>query len=532
MMDDRRSTERIDRWPALAATVVAAALIVRVLHVLFTSRMNPLAADLQLDAATYDRWARALAFGGNPGPTTLMQAPLYPWFLSVVYRVVGPSLTAVRFIQALLGTATCSLVIYGTRRFFESWLAAIVAGAATALYAPLIFYEGILVPATLIVFLQALLIAILAGRRGPPGMPRSLAAGIVLGASVIGHPVALVLLPFALLHLAFMGGLHGESGANVHLGDRPRRRAPLAARAGILMAGVIIATAPLTIRNAVHTGEFILLTTGGGINFYIGNNPDANGYYAVPSYQGRSLGGTPEEQSRNMLEIASEASGRRLSQSQVSTFWFGAGLHYIRSEPRQWSALLWDKFLFFWNGYERANVENFSFHRRFPGVLRLPLVTFGLLAPLGLLGVFLTRERWRELSLLYGGILTYLFAGLAFYVLARYRLPILPFLAPFTGAAVAELAALGRSRRTAELLVSFAALAALALFCNARVARDTPIGIANAYTRLGSVYVARGDTTSAIGAYREALKSDPQNASAREALRRLEKGRNTRTEYR
>ena len=508
-------------FPLLGWTAIAIALGFRALHVFCTQRYNPIAADLQLDAATYDRWARALAFGGDPGPTTLMQAPLYPWFLSIIYRVAGPSLAAVRLVQALLGTATCALIIYCTSRFFKSRFAAIVAGTIAALYAPLIFYEGILVPATLIVFLNVLFLAVIAGATGPRGTFRLIAAGIILGLSIVANPMSIIILPFVLLHLAFGPRQPDQPAVNDLVREHPRRRSRLITRSLALAAGLLVALAPGAIRNALRTGEFIPLTTGGGINFYIGNNPDATGFYAVPSFRGTPLGAAPEEQWRNMQELASRASGKPLSQSETSKFWFGAGLDFIRDEPRRWGALLWDKLCFFWNDYERANVENFYFHRRFPGVLQLPLLTFGLIAPLGLLGVFLTRNRRRSLWLLYGGILTYFIAALMFYVLARYRLPIVPFLAPFAGAAVAELIHLGRNRRIAELVLSLAALAVLLFFSNARVARDTPFGISTSFTRLGNAYVARGDTSRAVDAYREALKNNPRNAAAKDALSKL-----------
>jgi len=502
----QREIHRERRWEAAAAAAVAVALVIRILHAFFTERFNPLAGDLQLDAATYDRWARAISSGGDAGPTTLMQSPLYPWFLSLLYRIFGPSLAAVRYAQAALGAATCALVVSSARRLFESWAAAAVAGVLVALYAPLIFYEGVLVPATLIVFLNALFVAVLAGGAGPPPARRLVAAGIILGLAIVANPMSAVIIPFVALHLAVAS---------------PRTVRTVARRWLAAAAGLVLALAPFTARNALRTGELIPLTTGGGINFYIGNNANANGFYAVPSYLGRSLGGTPEEQSIAMQTLASEVAGTRLSQSETSRFWLRAGLDYIRSEPRRWGALLWDKFRFFWNDYERANVESFYFHRRFPGVLRLPLATFGFLMPLGLIGLFLTRSRSRRLWLLYGGVLTYLLGALVFYVLARYRLPVVVFLAPFAGAAAVELVRLASSRRFAELALSLAALALLAFFSNARVARDTPIGVSGNLTRLGNAYVARGDTTKAVGAYREALERNPRNEAARAALSRL-----------
>ncbi len=515
------------RIPFVAAawTIAAIALALRLLHVYFTQRFNPLAADLQLDAATYDRWARALAFGGDAGPTTLMQSPVYPWFLSLIYRAFGPELAAVRIVQALLGAATCGLVTIAARRAFRSDAAALLSGLIASLYAPLVFYEGVLLPATLVVFLNALFVAVVLGGERP-GPRRMLAAGAVLGAAAAANPPTLLLFPFALLHLYFAGMESGASAAAESNGragaahtPRPARR--FLAGAIALSLGVAAAVAPLAIRNALRTGEFIPLTAGAGINFYHGSNPEANGFYQVPMYRGVPLGGTPEEQSVNMARVASSETGRGLSPSEVSDFWLAAGIEYAREHPGAWASLLWRKFRFFWNAYERANVENFYFHRRFAGVLPLPLLVFGVVAPLGLLGVFLTRGRWRALWLLYGGILAYLATALAFYVLARYRLPVVVFLVPFAGAACVELAALARGRRAAELALSLAALAVIAFFANMTVARDTPGGVSNYHVRTGNAYIARGDTTRAAEEYRRALELNGKNEAAARALKGL-----------
>jgi hypothetical protein len=508
-------------FPAAVWTVVAIAFAIRLLHVYFTQRFNPLSGDLQLDAATYDRWARALAFGGDTGPTTLMQSPVYPWFLSLIYRAFGPELAAVRIVQALLGTATCGLVMLATRRIFRSDAAALLAGLIAALYAPLVFYEGVLLPATIVVFLNALFVAVMFSE-GRPGAARLLAAGVVLGIAAAANPPTLLLFPFALLHLHFAGTSPGAAAVGVT--PPPRQAGQFLKASLVLVFGVAAAISPLAVRNALRTGEFIPLTSGAGINFYHGNNPEANGFYQVPVYRGITLGGTPEEQSINMETVASKESGRTLSQTEVSNFWLGAGLDYIRGNPGAWASLVWRKFQFFWNAYERANVENFNFHRRFRGILSLPLFGFGVVAPLGLLGVFLASGRWKKLWLLYGGILAYLSTALVFYVLARYRLSVVVFLIPFAGAAVVELFALARGRRLAELALSLAALGALVFFSNMKVARDTPGGISNYHVRAGDAYIARGDTTRAEGEYRKALELNGENEAAERALKNILRG--------
>ena len=496
-------------WPGFVVT--AAALVIRLLHLYMTVKRNPLADRLVLDGATYDEWARAVAFGGGPIPSRLMQAPLYPWFLAGLYRIFGPNLTAVRTVQALMGAASCLLVYLVTRKLFRSRPAALLAGLAAALYLPLVFYEGVLVPATLIVFLNLLFVTIILFGGDRPGYGRLAAAGLLLGLSIAAKPVAALLAPFALLHLLLQ-----------------RRGGSLGRRAGavlkpslVLIAFAVLAILPVTIRNARLTGEFIPVTTGLGINYYHGSNPEANGFYMTPSYEGRFIGATPEEQIRSITEIASEETGRELSPTEVSRFWFRKGLAYNREHPRRFLELLAAKAFFFWNKHERANVENFSFHRELPGVLGLPLLTFGAVAPLALLGIFLTRNRAKRLWLLYGGIITYFTAAVLFYVLARYRLPVVPFLLPFLGAGLVELFGLVREGRRGELVCMVIALAALLYFVNMTAAVDTPTGRSSFFTRVGNAYLLEGERTKAAEAYRKALGFDPRNERAREVLERI-----------
>ena len=48
------------------------------------------------DARGYDAWARRLAAGDWIGTDVFYQAPLYPYFLGVVYALAGHDLLAVR----------------------------------------------------------------------------------------------------------------------------------------------------------------------------------------------------------------------------------------------------------------------------------------------------------------------------------------------------------------------------------------------------------------------------------------------------
>jgi len=503
----------------LAAIVVLVAALVRLIHVIFTSRLNPLAKDLVLDSAVYDRWAKALVWGGELPATRLMQAPLYPWFLSLIYRVFGPSLTAVRCVQALLGVLTCAFVTVVTRRLFRSSTAGIIAGLVTALYLPAIFYEGVLLPATLILFLNSLFVLLMVPDTGPAGPARLMAAGFVLGLSVMAKPVALLLLPFGILHIRLTKD-HGSHDIPTSTRDTgPVTGSRFLRYSAALIIGVLFAVAPLTIRNSRMTGTFMPLTTGGGINFYIGNNPRANGFYSVPFYRDMPLGGTPEVQQERMRMLAESAEKRKLTPGEVSGFWTREALRYIAAEPGKAAALDFRKFLYFFNRYERASVENMSFHKRFGGIISMPLPGYWFVLSFAVLGIILTWKRRDRLMLLYGGVLTYLAAAVIFYVLARYRLPVAGFLIPFAGAAIMLLLKMIRDRKVADLAIMAVALLLIFYATGLRIARDTSFGMANNLVRLGKVYANAGDISAARALWREALEVDPGHPDAERCLK-------------
>ncbi len=503
----------------LAALVVLTAAAVRVLHVIFTARLNPLARNLVLDSAVYDRWAKALVWGGELPATKLMQAPLYPWFLSLVYRVFGPNLTAVRSAQALLGVLTCAFITVYTRRLFRSSTAGIIAGFLSALYLPAIFYEGVILPATLILFLDALFLLLMVPDSRPAGPARLTVAGFVLGLSVMAKPVALLLLPFGILHIRMVRNYSSHEKLPAPDGAGPVTGKRFLRHSAALVIGVVFAVAPLTIRNARMSSTFVPLTTGGGINFYIGNNPRANGFYSVPFYRDMPLGGTPEVQQERMRMLAEAAAKRKLSPGEVSRFWTRETLRYIASEPGKSAALALRKFLYFFNRYERASVESISFHRRFGGVIALPLPGYWFVLSFALVGIFLTIGMRDRLLLLYGGILTYLFSAVVFYVLARYRLPVVAFLIAFAGAAMMKILKMVRDRKLFDL--SIVALSLLLAFyaTGLTIARDTSFGRATRLVRLGKVYASSGEMDRAVELWREALETDPGHPDAERCLK-------------
>jgi hypothetical protein len=79
------------------------ALSVRLLHV-WQIRRTPFFDVLMGDAGGYDQWAQRLAAGDWIGKDVFYQAPLYPYFLGVLYALFDRDLLIVRIVQAVIGS--------------------------------------------------------------------------------------------------------------------------------------------------------------------------------------------------------------------------------------------------------------------------------------------------------------------------------------------------------------------------------------------------------------------------------------------
>ena len=139
-----------------AAGIFVVALLVRLLHV-WLLRRSPFFSALLGDARGYDEWAQRLAAGNWFGGDVFYQAPLYPYFLGVIYKIVGHSLLAVRVVQALVGAASCALLGMAGHRLFSRRVG-IVAGGALAIYAPAIFFDALIQKSVLDTFFLTLVL--------------------------------------------------------------------------------------------------------------------------------------------------------------------------------------------------------------------------------------------------------------------------------------------------------------------------------------------------------------------------------------
>lgn len=435
--------------------------------------------DLRLgDAESYDAWARSIAGGDWLGKGVFYQAPLYPYFLAVIYTVLGDSVLTVRAVQAVLGAFSCVLLARAGMSLFGRWGA--VAGVLLAVYPPAIFLDGSLEKSALATLLIAALLAAAVERRW-------LATGIVLGLLSLTRENALI------LALPILGWIAIEVR---------QRRAAL-----VFAAGCAAVLLPVVVRNLAVGGEFHLTTAQFGPNLYIGNHAGAKGTYEalVPGH------GSVSDERDDATRLAQQAAGRRLSPGEVSSYWTGRALEYIRAQPLAWLGLMGRKLALALNVSELTDTESPSVYADYAWLLKLPL-DFALLLGLAACAAVLAWDERRRIWLLYAMAGAYVATVALFYVFGRYRFPVAPILMLIVAAGA------GRVRPGRRLAIG--ATAAVAAIAFAWLPLDDPrTARAITYQSMAAGMAKDPDRAyEALGFYQTAIAIDPRYPAAQAGL--------------
>jgi tetratricopeptide (TPR) repeat protein len=450
--------------------IFGAALAVRLLHV-WQMRGTPYFSALMGDSRGYDEWARRIAAGEWIGRDVFYQAPLYPYFLGVIYAVGGRHLLLVRIVQAVIGSASCVLLAMAAARLFPRSVDDVqaaevrkrpsvgpIAGLMLALYAPAVFFDGLLQKSVLDVFFVCAALALIARTEDAKDNRARLATlfclGVTMGALALTRENALVLIAVVLAWTLLPGRSRGSGrsgGSKPEARTRTARtrtgnsepgtlnREPRFAGASLFLAGLALVLSPVVIRNAYVSGGLYITTAQAGPNFYIGNNPTADG-----TYQSLRFGrGAPEFERQDATDLAERALGRSLTPGEVSSYWTDKALDFVTSHPGAWLALMARKTALLFNATEVLDTESQEAHAEYSLPLRVLGIVghFGVLVPLAVLGLIVTWPMRDRIWIVHALAAAYAASVVLFYVFARYRYPLVPMLILFGAAGLVELAA-------------------------------------------------------------------------------------------
>ena len=378
------------------------------------------------DMKFYSDWALRIMHGQWTDHKAFYGLPGYAFCLAAIYKVSGGlDPFAAGLLQALMDAGVATLLYLIARTVFaptteekDDRLAAarpLVIGCGAALgwmcFAPAQAFSMILMPTIWAVLAYYLCVWWAVKTQRSSWWRPWFGLGVFAG--VIAMLVATILFAVPLLLTAIF--LSVERGAPL------RARLPkIAAAVLALVGGLFLGAAPAWLHNYFVAREPVMLSAHSGINFWVGNNPTANGYPKMPP----GIRSSQEGMLRDSITVAEKEMGRPLTRAEVSRFWSAKANAYIRENRPAWLRLMAVKFGNFWNAFQYDDVGAMK-RLSDDGVLP-PGLRFGLIAALGLAGMFpaiwlFPRARW-----IAAAVVLHMGALLPVFVTERYRLAAVP----------------------------------------------------------------------------------------------------------
>lgn len=464
---------KINRNFVTPTVLMLTGLVLRVTYLQQYSASPLFNLPLGPDVQEYDQWARNIIVNGLFSGDTQIHAPLYPWFLSLLYRIFSFDYFNIRLCQEVIGLISFLPLYLAIRKGWREYryMADIFLGLSMVL-PPLIYYQGELVcEALLIPLLNLALACFLYGEYNKS--KRTIyyaAAGLCGGLAMITHPLSGAFI----LPLFLTACWRGRRGKGITKLLSPAALALTAIIPVLLIAG------HNALKESPDRGFYIQKNSG--FNFWVGNNPKATGGCWVRP-------GPLWDQIHYDAEV--EANKENISKDRV--FLNRAG-RFILDQPGSFLLNLLRKSIMVWNHGQMPSGADVKPLRLFMTFENLP--GFGLAAFFGLWGLFIAKSRRRDqvrFAPLAGIILFYFLALVATVVSSRYRLPMLPVLLISSAFCVCVIIKKSEARSLSSRLF---ALAMIALIFMPSLPRF-PFEESEADSLLGEAYYKSGNLIKA-----------------------------------
>ena len=371
------------------------------------------------DMATYKHLAELISQGDFQDPFYLNNVHKYqPFynsvFLPLVFLTFGYSTWAVLIAQCLIGAITVYLVGLSTAKIWNRQ-AAILAAAMTAFSQILIFYTPYMLVATLQAFWLVLLFytSVTALRSGKK--LHWAVCALVGSCAILSRGNVWFLIP-GIMGLAIYSLVFRKHN------ELPRKRKIIYSfLVGLVfLLIVILPQVPFAWRNSVMLGRFCGPSSDAPVVLSLGNTPES------------PPGGREEGWGPGPMEYPLTYSVWTAKDSPVSVpvrIW-----RWFKREPLAYIELNVRKLLLFWDYREIPNNVSLDFALKQSNYLSYGVFwTVFILVP-ALAGIYVliwhsVKKRDLKVLLLLYFVLAYCAATIAFYVLARFRAPLIPLLA-------------------------------------------------------------------------------------------------------
>lgn len=393
----------------------------------------PILADS--DGDFYYQRANEIIAGDIFSSKAFMKWPLYAYLLAFLFKISANNILLVYSLQFLLGGLSC-LVIYFISRILFNETTGFIAALLYAGYGLFIFYEGLLIYTSVSLFLNALLFLWFLKIQDNPGRRSLFWLGIFLGICTITQGSVILFGIPAMLWIIWKNAPGFIKGISYFLG---------------FGLGLALVLGILVLRNYVVDRDPVLLTGNTGLNFYIGNGLEADGTLVWPRY----LSPTAEGMLRDAKVIAKINLGKELKPSEVSRFWLKKAVEFIKKNPDAYLKLLAKKINYLFSPKELVYEPEYYFIPDKIRVFKIMFMDLRFILPFALLGMLLNLKNFKKIFMLYLAFLAVAFSMILFFVQAKFRVMLVPYLMIFSASGFFALGEAIRKKRFLQFGILF-----------------------------------------------------------------------------
>jgi len=343
------------------------------------------------DAHSYNQIAVNLLDGKGfvtDGGLYARRGPVYPLFLAIIYLIFGYSFVAVRFAQAIIGALTCIIIYLLSKELFDKKVG-LIAAFISAIYYPFILQPAYLLTEVLFTFLLIAMLYFLIRYYYKKDFFSLCLGGLIFGISILCKGILFLFIPLLIIWLVVIE--FKQHSKNV-------------IATFVTLIFIFLPMFPWIVRNYLFYNAFIPSQIGGGLALYIGNNPKATG--GTGGWHKLRQDGFLPENIDNLFTVEVD----KLSQIKA--------INYIRNNPERFIKLGFNKIINMWRPFY---VDAMLINKIIMTFSYIPIMIFAIL------GIFLTRKKYKYISIFYFLFIYYIMIHVIFFGVIRYRYPVMPF---------------------------------------------------------------------------------------------------------
>jgi len=330
---------------------------------------------------------------------TAWQPPVYPLIIAGAFKAFGiystASKVALMIIQIIISALGCVLLFLIGRQVFNVWVG-LLAALMLALYPSALHLtiqkissSNLLMVLLLLSIFQFLKLA------EAPTLKKGILAGVTFGIAVLTDPTISVFFPFVLVWLFLRGRAEGKSRIM---------------SVALVFLAMCVTISPWQIRNYSVFGRFFLIKSNFSRELFMGN-------YG------------------NNASLSTERKYRAgLDEGQRSSFYLKKALESVANNPMRLIRRTSMRFVHYWTltPFFRLNREKTNWIKE-----QVAGISYLFILILGIVGLFLSRLRSRQVQLLVIAILSLPVPYyLTWFTHFRYRFPVVPILMIFAAYAI------------------------------------------------------------------------------------------------